>query len=170
MKTAIVPIFCALVLSALSAAGVSHWWSVRQLVATSGAGWQPAPKAAPAVPEKTPAPMSPKPATEVAVKKSPPTAAPAPTTVLSIQQLVEINRKTLEEFRRLRDENRDLRDQMAETNRDLMKLEFRVDTHSESFRPLPMSDDRQDATLGTTPDLPEGVLPPLDEILSLPTQ
>lgn len=30
----------------------------------------------------------------------------------------------------------DLRDQVAETNRDLMELQFRVDSHSREFRPL----------------------------------
>ncbi len=178
MRTTIVPIFCSLVLSALCAAGVSHWWSVRQLVAASGAGWQPVPGPL-SVPDKLPAPETPKPATEVAAKQttSDPVPAPqAPQPVLadsSIQQLLEINKKTLDEFRRMRDENRDLRDQMAETNRDLMKLEFRVDTHSESFRPLPVSEDRPDTTLDVNrlDSLPSsGVLPQFEETLPLPTQ
>lgn len=36
----------------------------------------------------------------------------------------------------LRDINVDLQEQLRETNRDLNELQFRVDTHSESFRPL----------------------------------
>ncbi len=62
-------------------------------------------------------------------------------------------------------QNRDLLDQLAETNRDLMKLEFRVDSHSESFRPLPVSEDQPFSSLAD--DL--GVLPPRAEPVFLPT-
>ena len=55
----------------------------------------------------------------------------------------------------LQNQNHDLLDQLAETNRDLMKLEFRVDTHSESFRPMPVSEDRP----YTSNDDEPGVLP-----------
>ncbi len=54
-------------------------------------------------------------------------------------------------------QNRQLRDQVAETNRDLMELQFRVDTHSESFRPLNMM--AEDAS---PYDTSIGVLPPRD--------
>jgi hypothetical protein len=40
-----------------------------------------------------------------------------------------------------------------------MKLEFRVDTHSESFRPLPVNDERPDTSFDDGP----GVLPPRAE-------
>ncbi len=49
----------------------------------------------------------------------------------------------------------DLRDQVAETNRDLMELQFRVDSHSREFRPLRSV---QDSPYANTP----GVLPPRD--------
>jgi hypothetical protein len=62
----------------------------------------------------------------------------------------------IEKINGLQNQNRDLLDQLAETNRDLMKLEFRVDTHSESFRPLPVSEDRPFTSVEVTP----GVLPP----------
>jgi hypothetical protein len=65
----------------------------------------------------------------------------------------------LAEVKNLRSENLNLVDQMAETNRDLMKLEFRVDTHSESFRPLPVSEERSDTSFDNGP----GVLPPRAE-------
>lgn len=54
-------------------------------------------------------------------------------------------------------QNRQLRDQVAETNRDLMELQFRVDTHSESFRPLNMM-----AEEASPYDTSIGVLPPRD--------
>ncbi len=56
----------------------------------------------------------------------------------------------------LQNQNRDLLDQVAETNRDLMKLEFRVDTQSESFRPLTVEDPIEDASYQDV----TGVLPP----------
>jgi hypothetical protein len=63
----------------------------------------------------------------------------------------------LKKMETLQNENRDLVDQMAETNRDMMKLEFRVDTHSESFRPLPTSEAQSDTSFDDGP----GVLPPI---------
>ena len=66
----------------------------------------------------------------------------------------------------LQNQNRDLLDQLAETNRDLMKLQFRVDTHSESFRPLPVSEDRPFTSLDDT----IGVLPPRAEPVLAPSQ
>jgi hypothetical protein len=66
----------------------------------------------------------------------------------------------------LQSQNRDLLDQLAETNRDIMKLEFRVDTHSESFRPLPVTEDSPFTSL----DDKSGVLPPRAEPVRFPTQ
>ena len=70
-------------------------------------------------------------------------------------------------MKQIKRENTTLRDQMAETNRDLMKLEFRVDTHSESFRPLPTTED--EVTL-EPPLIDEGpgVLPPRPVIVGIP--
>ena len=65
----------------------------------------------------------------------------------------------------LQNQNRDLLDQVAETNRDVMKLEFRVDTHSESFRPMPVNEERLDTSFEDGP----GVLPPRVEPVQLPT-
>lgn len=39
-------------------------------------------------------------------------------------------------LRELKDENRNLREQVKEANRDLTEMQFRLDTHSKSFRPL----------------------------------
>lgn len=73
----------------------------------------------------------------------------------------------LKKMETLQNENRDLVDQMAETNRDMMKLEFRVDTHSESFRPLPTSEAQSDTSFddgpGVLPPIALPVLPGLDE-------
>jgi hypothetical protein len=61
---------------------------------------------------------------------------------------------------------------MAETNRDLMKLEFRVDTHSESFRPLPVTEDlstlnASSLDTSTRESLP-GVLPARPVLVGIP--
>jgi hypothetical protein len=53
---------------------------------------------------------------------------------------------------------------MAETNRDLMKLEFRVDTHSESFRPLQVNEEPIETSFEAAP----GVLPPKASPVTFP--
>ena len=52
-----------------------------------------------------------------------------------VARLQELKFENLE----LQGSNRALQDQLEETNRDLSELQFRVDTHSESFRPLKAS-------------------------------
>ena len=174
MKPAIIPIFCSLVLVSLATAGASHWWSVRQLAAGSSQAPPSVQAPAPARPART-APHEPKASAGLTTVAAPPTApapTPAPAPDMALQKMLELNQKTLEEVKRLSKENHDLRDQMAETNRDLMKLEFRVDTHSQSFRPLPTSDDRPETTLDVNhldSNLSSGgVLPSLDEVIPLP--
>lgn len=66
---------------------------------------------------------------------------------------------------RVEAQNRDLLDQLAETNRDMMKLEFRVDSHSESFRPLPLVEETPFSRIDQSP----GVLPPRAEPVQLPS-
>jgi citrate synthase len=88
-----------------------------------------------------------------------PTAAPDPHQKQFFESLVS-------RMESLQNQNRDLLDQLAETNRDMMKLQFRVDTHSESFRPLPVSEDRPFTSLENE----SGVLPPRAEPVQLPLQ
>ncbi len=66
----------------------------------------------------------------------------------------------LTELKQIKNENEDLRDLMGETNRDVMKLAFRVDTHSESFRPLPAAEENPNTSLALPDDDLPGVLPP----------
>jgi hypothetical protein len=70
----------------------------------------------------------------------------------------------LRQIENLQNQNRDLLDQLAETNRELMKLEFRVDTHSSQFRPLPVTEERQEAHF----DDAYGVLPPRPLVIDEP--
>lgn len=186
MKPAVVPVFCGLVLTGISAAGISHWWSVREILAAARNGAPvpviPIPASSaesiqPVASAERP-PEAPVAATKEVTAKGQVSAkterAPARTAPIKDASTKEVSqaiaseefyRKLITEMNELRNQNRDLRDQMAETNRDLMKLEFRVDTHSESFRPLPVSEERIETTL----DEGTGVLPPLDA-LDLPVR
>jgi hypothetical protein len=151
MKTTSIPTICCLALAVMSAAGLSHWWSLQQFTAaihTSLPVIAPTKPASltPAAPELlVQAPKNPAPATDEAEKKF-------------YEALVS-------KMEKLQNQNQDLLDQMAETNRDVMKLEFRVDTHSESFRPMPVSEKRLDTSFDTGP----GVLPPRAEPVFLPS-
>jgi hypothetical protein len=141
------------------AAGVSHYWSIQGFITNHS----------PALPglviplSKTPAPPAePQPrkqATPAPVTLAGATPAPLAREAENPAQK-EFFEGLLAEMRQLRNENRDLLDQISETNREVMKLEFRVDTHSESFRPLPTSEQRFDTTFGSDPNDIPGVLPP----------
>jgi hypothetical protein len=148
MKAPVFPLLCAAALVLMAGAVASHWWSVRQFASTMRSSPLPTVIAAPApaLPKSAPAASAPAPVIQS-------TAAAAD----SKQQ--EFYAALLARMESLQNQNRDLLDQLAETNRDLMKLEFRVDTHSESFRPLPVSEEQPFTSLDS--DL--GVLPPRDE-------
>jgi hypothetical protein len=154
MKTSTVPIICGAALAAISTAGFSHWWSVRQFAAAIHSG---IPIAAPAPPAPTATPTAKPEAPAIIAATLPQTKPVAPVDLNAPQK--EFFETLVAEVKNLRTQNLNLVDQMAETNRDLMKLEFRVDTHSESFRPLPVSEDRPDTSLDEGP----GVLPPRAE-------
>jgi hypothetical protein len=149
---------CGIALAAMSAAGFSHWWSVNSFVAAVQTGL-PVPVAAPpaAKPVETPAPVPAPPAT-LAARSVKPAAAPDE----AMQK--KFYESLIAKMEAIQNQNRDLLDQVAETNRDVMKLEFRVDTHSESFRPMPVNEERLDMTLEDGP----GVLPPRVEPVLLP--
>jgi hypothetical protein len=140
---------CGVALAAMSAAGLSHWWSVRQFAAAIHHG---PPIELPTPPRAVPAPAT-KPAAPPMIASADLKNQPAPA---NSQPQKEFFEALVKEVKTLRNENLNLVDQMAETNRDLMKLEFRVDTHSESFRPLPVNDERPDTSFDDGP----GVLPP----------
>lgn len=154
MKPSTIPIICGLALAAMSAAGVSHWWSVRQFAAAIQTGLPASSPAKPAGLTPT-APAAPK-----LVAQAP--KNPAPATDAAQKKFFEA---LVAKMEKLQNQNQDLLDQMAETNRDVMKLEFRVDTHSESFRPMPVSEERLDTSFDSGP----GVLPPRAEPVFLPS-
>ncbi len=197
MKPSTLPITCCFALTVMSTAGLSHWWSVRQVIAATHSGMHfaatslSAPRPASIVDTisatisdanfdtisdtisaiisaLTPAlTAAPTPAPIPAPTLAPSDVRPVKDPVLLVREPVaqppdpnaeqkKFFEALIEKINGLQNQNRDLLDQLAETNRDLMKLEFRVDTHSESFRPLPVSEDRPFTSVEVTP----GVLPP----------
>lgn len=148
----------------MSAAGLSHWWSVRQFVAVVEAGLPISNLVKPELSHSV-APVQSVPLTISGLlsKQSNqlPVAQPAD---IGLSQK-EFYEALITKMQGIQNQNRDLLDQLAETNRDLMKLEFRVDTHSESFRPLPTSEQRPDTSLEY--ELESGVLPPRAEAVKL---
>lgn len=154
------PFLCGTLLAAIIAAGASHYWSVEKFVSNF-----------PVTPSfrliatdielPSPRPIPPEPvviSTPVAKVEDSKTQPEEP-------RSAEFFEKLIQELRNLRDENRALNNQIAETNRDVMKMQFQIDTHSESFRPLPTSQELRDTSYGMDFDLP-GVLPPRAEPVS----
>ena len=172
MNTLLTPISCIGALACMLAAGASHWWSVQQFSTAIHSIQPPAANAPaapttperatgkPAVPGETTAPTAPH-APLPDYPATPPVGEP-----LAMQQ--QFYQELISEMQQLRGQNRDLLNQVAETNRDLMNLEFRVDTHSDQFRPLPVAEDAFNASFGTGFDDGPGLLPPRAEPVDLP--
>ena len=172
MKRSVIPVCCSLALASMSSAVFSHWWTVEEFATAVRATPELLPAQLPSVlPPTAPAailasaPKTPPPSQPVASVASPkgrPAQTPQPTAAQK-----EFYASMLDEMKLIRKENTALRDQMAETNRDLMKLEFRVDTHSESFRPLQVADEEAPLDPPMIDDGP-GVLPPRPVVVDLP--
>ncbi|MDE0835654.1 MAG: hypothetical protein OSA84_04805 [Akkermansiaceae bacterium] len=140
---------CGTLLAAMIGAGGSHFWSVQELVAHF-----PTTPASLIVPHDS---SGDAPSESPGIPTRPDLATtPIPQTGDAQREFFE---GMLAEVRALRNENRNMIDQVAETNRDMMKMEFRLDTYSESFRPLPTSEQREDISSTPDDDFPD-VLPP----------
>lgn len=160
MNYLVIPVICSLVLASMSAAVVSHWWSLEMFTSIV----RTMPGLLPSAPAGAPSSLS----------RQPPLVPQLPAAATSPAQVAlpapaqrEFFEALLDEMKQIRRENTALRDQMAENNRDLMKLEFRVDTHSASFRPLPTSES-EPALDAPVIDSGTGVLPPQPEVADLP--
>jgi hypothetical protein len=153
MKT--IPIISTLALTVMTAFFVKAWWPIRDLGCDFRA-IQPRTFASIAVPVV--------PRSEIK-KTAPAIVAIKPEKDATDAESVSINKKTLDslvaEIQRLGKSNESLRDQLAELNRDLMQLEFRVDTHSESFRPLPVNEEQIATTTEEPLEQEASLLPPL---------
>lgn len=159
MKSPILPLICGVAVAAMTAAGLSHWWSLHQFISAMDVD-APFPHAPRLATSESPAP-----AIRSAAPADPSARQdPATTTLAPDPGQKQFYETLVTRLQSLQNQNRDLLDQLAETNRDLMKLEFRVDTHSESFRPLPVSEDQPftniDEDLGVLPPRAEPVVRP----------
>ncbi len=156
MKPTTLPLICGLTLAASLGAGVSHWWSVRQFVHLIDPG-------IPSPPARTVEPAAPQ--MPVLAQQASQRPAPAAAKPVDEKHQKDFYEALIQKLARVETQNRDLLDQLAETNRDLMKLEFRVDTHSESFRPLPVVEEKPFTSI----DGFDGeVLPPRANAVELP--
>ena len=84
----------------------------------------------------------------------------------SMNRLAAHTKNTSPEVRQILAElvemNRELRNQVAETNRDLMELQFQVDTHSDQFRPLNVTNPVIESRDEPADSSAISVLPPID--------
>lgn len=160
MKPATVPIICGAALVAMSTAATCHWWSVSQFVAAVHEGLPVLPEKHSASPLSAPA--QPGTAASRILAQNPKIPSPAPTTDATQKKFYEA---LIAKMEGLQNQNRDLLNQVAETNRDMMNLNFRVDTFSDSFRPMPVSEDRPDTSSEDGP----GILPPRAAPVFLPS-
>jgi hypothetical protein len=149
-----IQIFCGTLIAAMAAAGAVHWWSVTQLVTAVRDGL-PLPVRVPIQPV---AAKIDGPTQTTTTRPDQPARSQARVDSLPDSTQKNFYESLIRKMEGLQNQNRDLLDQLAETNRDLMKLEFRVDTHSESFRPLPVNEELRD--ISTSVENSPGVLPP----------
>ena len=178
MKPSLIPIACGTALALMAGAAAAHWCSVRDMVKfagvlpaqlpSSGRQQVPAPRSLPddapsreakeflaLAREDSNKGSSRGPAAEGlhSASHSPSSAAMAAngSTDARIEKMLQLMEGTLEE-------NRRLRETQAETNRDLMELQFRVDMYDGEFRPLKVEEEATpyDDSSGV------GVLPPLE--------
>lgn len=156
MKPTTLPLICGMTLAASLGAGVSHWWSVRQFTTLLEQG-------IPATPTPVVKPMTPSTPVFAQNQKQAPAAAIA--NPLDGTHQKDFYEALIQKMTRVESQNRDLLDQLAETNRDMMNLEFRVDMHSESFRPLPVIEEKPFTSINT---FDGEVLPPRANAVELP--
>lgn len=154
MNLNFIPMTCSLALTTMATAFVSTWWPVRDLGADMrDVTWLVVPN---------PSSLNSHALSDL---------QPATTENLALQQptpqdpnVIEIHKDQfdalLRELNQLKKDNAAILDHMSEINRDLMELEFRVDTHSESFRPLPTSEDQLVPPEAMIVEESQGVLPP----------
>jgi len=184
MKSSLIPIACGTALALMTGAAATHWCAVRDMVALSKqipASPHFAPSAilpAPApMPDdrvareardllaeargtrsaSTPTKLARQPfhmgeteAPQPAPRSRPAAAASGDPTEARIEKLLTALEGTMEQ-------NQELRDRLADTNRDVMELRFQVDSYHGQFRPLKVEEEPS-----YYDDASGGVLPPLE--------
>jgi len=165
MKSSFVPIACGTALALMAGAAAAHWSSVRDMVAFAAMmpQGQPVPARASILPETRPLPddglarqakdllaearreHSAAPVSTAAAAPSRPTAQPG------------TEQRMLSLFEDMLAQNKELKDRVADTNRDMMELRFQVDSYHGQFRPLKVEEEPAYFDDGSG-----GVLPPID--------
>lgn len=169
MKPSLIPIACGTALALMAGAAAAHWCSVRDMVKlagvipsqlpSSGRPQTPAPRS---LPDDAPSREAKEflalaregsnngssrgPASHDASSSA---MAANGSTDARIEKILQLMEGTLEE-------NHRLRETQAETNRDLMELQFRVDMYDGEFRPLKVEEEAKPYDDGSG----IGVLPP----------
>lgn len=184
MKSSLIPIACGTALALMTGAAATHWCSVRDMVALakqlpSGPRFERAistPATAPVtdesilhkaehllaegrMPEKAPQARAKDPGLYSGDARKAPertserkrTDSPSDSqTDVRIERLLTALEGTMEQ-------NQELRDRLADTNRDVMELRFQVDSYHGQFRPLKVEEEPT-----YFDDASGGVLPPLE--------
>jgi len=178
MKSALtLPIVSGIALAIMAGAAASHYYSVNTMVAFAGmtrANGMPSMSTGPArlvsnqrdartiveeLKRQNDSLAQTLANNEVAISSMPSARTPEPQAISGSS--TDMQRLLAE----LVSQNRYLRDQISETNRDLMTLQFQVDSHSTQFRPLNLAEDPsgpQDSIAEPFEQDYIGVLPPSD--------
>jgi hypothetical protein len=163
MKPSLIPIACGTALALMAGAAAAHWSSVNHMAALASllpADLSPARVTLPAM---VPLPDD-KPAREAkhflaearrAEDKPARPATASNDTDARFEKLLSVLEGTVEQ-------NAQLRDQMANTNRDMLELQLRVDSYDGQFRPLKIQDEPRALVVEETTAFDDGVLPPIE--------
>lgn len=169
MKSSLIPGLCGLSLACMLGLAGSHWLTVKTQVAQFHAAKSTSPAAIASAQLAKPQQDTPQPA--AIVSEAVATTEATDESFRPAKGEREFYELLIQKLKNLEQQNSELRDQIAETNRAQYELEFRVDhTLSSSFVPLRAVEDRG-ATLNSS-DFPDGleidsgVLPalPLDDL------
>jgi len=154
MKPSLIPIACGTALALMAGAAAAHWCSVRDMVTLAGA-LPSHPSSKPALPAPSDNGKTRQADALIAEARGgwkrpaadhskPPVKAPAPAATGGedrFERLLTAMEGMVGENQRMQEENRRLRETQAETNRDLMELQFRVDMYDGEFRPLKVEEE-----------------------------
>ena len=162
MKSNLIPIACGTALALMAGAAGSHWISVRDmatLAAVLPSDLAPAktPHFKPILLPDVPDEGLTKEARNLLAQARTDRAAtkPATSTAREFDDRLE---KMLTLFEGTLEQNQELREQIAGTNRDLQELRFQVDSYDGQFRPLKIEEEPTIYDDGSS-----GVLPPIDD-------
>ena len=169
MKPSLIPIACGTALALMVGAAAAHWSSVNHMAALAAllpANLSPTKLTLPAVaplPDDKPA----REAKDFLAEARRAEDAPVRPAKAShdpdarFEKLLSVLEGTVEQ-------NAQLRDQMANTNRDMLELQLRVDSYDGQFRPLKLDNEQEPRALEileepyTSTAYDDGVLPPID--------